>query len=149
MSLGNLDRRRVNPPSTTAPVYIEAQGDSTKTLARSDLLSARSIFVQTGLVSQASGSAYLETETIKLACAVYGPKQVKSKVYSNEAELNVDVRFASFATRRRKKAGKVRLVFLCCSSIELTLFRLFFWIGYRISISRRCREISLATFFEA
>jgi exosome complex component MTR3 len=36
---------------------------------------------------------------------------VKSKVYSNEAELNVDVRFASFATRRRKRAGKVSVDF--------------------------------------
>lgn len=123
MSLANLDRRRINAPPTSHPVYAgEGSTDRSKAKGRSNLLSARPIFVQTGLVSQASGSAYLESDTIKLACAIYGPKQIKSKVYSDEAELNVDVRFASFATRRRKKAGKVRYLalsffFSACESI--------------------------------
>lgn len=112
MSLGNLDRRRVNAPATTPPVYLPSRVASsskagTSKELRKESSSARSIFVQTGLVSQASGSAYLETDTIKVACAVYGPRQIRSKTYSEEAELNVDVRFASFATRRRKRAGKV------------------------------------------
>lgn len=109
MSLANLDRRRVNAPNTSHPVYVGegSHSDRSKEKGRSDLISARPIFVQTGLVSQASGSAYLESDIIKLACSIYGPKQIKSKVYSDEAELNVDVRFASFATKKRKKAGKV------------------------------------------
>ncbi|UZJ57529.1 hypothetical protein CBS101457_006849 [Exobasidium rhododendri] len=108
MSLTNLDRRRANPPVTTPPSYSTASASSSSRgkAIRSDLQSARPIFVQTGLVSQASGSAYYESDSIKVACAIYGPKQIKSKTYSNEAELNVDVRFASFATKRRKRSGK-------------------------------------------
>lgn len=115
MSLTNLDRRRANPPVTTAPIYLADASDdeeeSTPNIqretARPDRHQSRPIFVQTGLVSQASGSAYYESDSVKVACAVYGPKQLKSKVYSDEAEVNVDVRFASFANKRRKRAGKV------------------------------------------
>lgn len=117
MSLTNLDRRRANPPNTVPPVYAASAAASSSSSSksslpvRSDSQSPRPIFVQTGLVSQASGSAYYESDTIKVACAIYGPKQIKSKAYSNEAELNVDVRFASFATKRRKRAGKVSAIF--------------------------------------
>lgn len=112
MSLTNLDRRRANPPATTDPVYVAERASTSKAaVARQDTQSARPVFLQTGLVAQASGSAYFESDGIKVACAVYGPKQAKSKVYSNDAELTVDVRFASFATRRRKRSGKVRAGF--------------------------------------
>ena len=37
----------------------------------SDLTTAPSVVLQPGLISQANGSAYIETERMKIACAVY------------------------------------------------------------------------------
>lgn len=37
----------------------------------------------------------------------YGPRQVKGRQYSDKAELNVEVKYAPFATIKRKKPGKV------------------------------------------
>lgn len=131
MATSTLDRRRINAPETHAPVFVSgstaAAGPSSSASAvassrRSapDRSTMHPLFIQTGLVSQASGSAYLESGTAKVACAVYGPRQAQSRgagtaasggnaarSYTNETELNVDVRFASFATQKRKRAGKV------------------------------------------
>lgn len=67
--------------------------------------------LQCGLIEQGSGSAYLEAGQLKLACAVYGPRQVRGKQYTGQGELNVDVRYAPFASSRRKRPGKVRIPF--------------------------------------
>ncbi|CAD6891880.1 unnamed protein product [Tilletia caries] len=61
----------------------------------------RPIYLQTGLIPQANGSAYLEMGRLKISCAVYGPRQVRGRQYSGQAELNVEVRLAPYALPRR------------------------------------------------
>jgi len=58
--------------------------------------------LQPGLITQANGSAYIETERTKLACAVYGPRQSKTTTYSEKGRLNVEVKFAPFSCVRRR-----------------------------------------------
>ena len=63
-----------------------------------------------GLISQANGSAYIEADKIKIACAVYGPRQNKNVAYSEQGRLNVEVKYAPYATARRKAPLRVRVV---------------------------------------
>eukprot|EP00741_Cyanophora_paradoxa_P009020 tig00001428_g8733.t1 len=64
---------------------------------------ARPIFLKTGVVSQASGSAYVEMNKTKVICAVYGPRQSDKMQYSDTGKLNCDFKFAAFATPVRKR----------------------------------------------
>ncbi|KAK0524035.1 3'-5'-exoribonuclease [Tilletia horrida] len=66
----------------------------------------RPIYLQTGLIPQANGSAYMEMGRLKVSCAVYGPRQVRGRQYSGQAELNVEVRLAPYALPRRARPGK-------------------------------------------
>jgi 3' exoribonuclease family, domain 1 len=81
--------------------------------------------ITTGLISQANGSAYIETERLKIACAVYalheqcvhaqslncwfryGPRQNKNQPYNEKGKLNVEVKFAPFASARRRAPMRV------------------------------------------
>lgn len=114
--MSNYDRRRVNGPSSYVPIYDAAGIASTSTPVattsqqRPDQRSysqLRPIFLQTHLVPSASGSSYVEIGDLKLACSVFGPRQVKGRQYSGKAELNVEVKFAPFSSRRRRRPGKV------------------------------------------
>lgn len=135
-----LDRRRINGPETIQPTF-SLPTKSKKQRSSSEQESVHSLFIQTGLVAQASGSAYLESGSVKVACSVFGPRQQSqqnrsqnsitggssagagsaSKSYTNEAELMVDCRFASFATHIRKKAGKDTESSSLANSIRLAL----------------------------
>ncbi|KAF7322991.1 hypothetical protein HMN09_00078800 [Mycena chlorophos] len=83
-----MDRRRINGPTEDSfgPVFEadEVEGIWTPADGRKDrgLLDIRPIFLQPGLISQANGSAYIETQKTKIACAVYGPRQSKNTAYS-------------------------------------------------------------------
>lgn len=91
------------------------------------------VVLKTGLISQASGSAYIEAGKAKLVCAVcvnakihacisaqlrknrYGPHPTRrDAAFSSKAQLNVEVRYAPFATGdRHKTPGKVcKLLYL-------------------------------------
>lgn len=54
------------------------------------------------MINQANGSAYIETEKTKIACAVYGPRQIKNAPYNEVGKLNVEVKFAPFSCARRR-----------------------------------------------
>jgi len=104
----NFDRRRINGPEESfTPVYDHEEeaesswkpGQSRKGRAAGDI---RPIFLKAGLISQANGSAYIETERTKIACAVYGPRQSKTTVYNENGRLNVEVKFAPFSCNRRR-----------------------------------------------
>ncbi|KAF9514290.1 hypothetical protein BS47DRAFT_1485161 [Hydnum rufescens UP504] len=106
MSQGyGFDRRRVNGPEWSTPPMYEDTGTPkaklTKRVGRSPK-DIRPIFITTGLISQANGSAYIETERLKIACAVYGPRQNKNQPYNEKGKLNVEVKFAPFASARRR-----------------------------------------------
>ncbi|TYJ53060.1 hypothetical protein B9479_006292 [Cryptococcus floricola] len=85
-----LDRRRIPAPEIShAPTYepLSSQAGPSRT-DRSDLES-RPIFLKTGLISQANGSAYIEAGGTKIACSVYGPRP-KQPPYSPEGTLGLE-----------------------------------------------------------
>ncbi|KAJ7343449.1 3' exoribonuclease family, domain 1-domain-containing protein [Mycena albidolilacea] len=100
-----LDRRRINGPEDSFPPSFDLDasqwklGDPRKDRSPADI---RSIFLQPGLISQANGSAYIETAKTKIACAVYGPRQSKNTTYSEMGRLNVEVKFTPFSCVRRR-----------------------------------------------
>ncbi|KAJ7285800.1 3' exoribonuclease family, domain 1-domain-containing protein [Mycena rebaudengoi] len=100
-----FDRRRINGPEDSFPPLFDSdntpwkQGDPRKDRAPADI---RPIFLQPGLISQANGSAYIETVKTKIACAVYGPRQSKNTAYSEIGRLNVEVKFTPFSCVRRR-----------------------------------------------
>ncbi|GEM08073.1 mRNA transport regulator 3 [Rhodotorula toruloides] len=59
--------------------------------------------LQPGLVTEAAGSAYIEAGRTKVLCAVYGPKPTPpSAPFNPKARLNVEVKFAPFASGVRR-----------------------------------------------
>ncbi|KAI0341555.1 mRNA transport regulator 3 [Trametopsis cervina] len=107
----NFDRRRINgPEESLAPVYEEdeereaeaqrwTEGTPRSGRAPRDI---RPIYLKAGLINQANGSAYIETENTKIACAVYGPRQSKSTTYNEKGRLNVEVKFTPFSCKQRR-----------------------------------------------
>ncbi|KAI0665180.1 mRNA transport regulator 3 [Cubamyces menziesii] len=108
MAQSNFDRRRINGPEESYQPIFEPDeevdsrwkpGSPRKGRAARDI---RPIFLQAGLINQANGSAYIETEKTKIACAVYGPRQSKTTVYNEKGRLNVEVKFTPFSCTRRR-----------------------------------------------
>ncbi|OWZ51198.1 exosome complex component MTR3 [Cryptococcus neoformans var. grubii Br795] len=103
--MSTFDRRRIPAPEISIPpVYESLSGDaqagpSTRT-DRTDQES-RPIFLKTGLISQAHGSGYIEAGGVKIACSVYGPRP-KPPPYSPQGTLNLEVKFAPFASDPRR-----------------------------------------------
>ncbi|PWN34489.1 uncharacterized protein FA14DRAFT_160078 [Meira miltonrushii] len=135
-----FDRRRINGPETIQPTFA-LPTTFKKQRSASERQGVHSLFIQTGLVAQASGSAYFESNSVKAACSVFGPRQQSqqnrsqssatggssagagsaARSYTNEAELTVDCRFASFATHTRKRAGKDTESSTLASTVRLAL----------------------------
>ncbi|PVG04535.1 ribosomal protein S5 domain 2-like protein [Serendipita vermifera] len=108
MAQASFDRRRVNGPEESFPPIFEDEEQPEPLLSnekRRDgraIRDLRPIFLRTGLIPQANGSAYIETGNTKIACAVYGPRQLKNTQYSETGRLNVEVKFAPFSSTRRR-----------------------------------------------
>ncbi|CAE6405620.1 unnamed protein product [Rhizoctonia solani] len=102
----NFDRRRINgPESSSYPIFENGEENKfptvTRTTRKNDEI--RPIFLQLGLVSQANGSAYIETEKTKIAVAVYGPREIKAgSTYTENGRLKVEVKFSPFSCKRRR-----------------------------------------------
>ncbi|QRW10724.1 mRNA transport regulator 3 [Ceratobasidium sp. AG-Ba] len=101
----NFDRRRINgPESSSHPIFEDdekAPVRSFRTSRKNDEI--RPIFLQLGLVSQANGSAYIETGKTKIAVAVYGPREIKAgSAYNETGRLKVEVKFSPFACVQRR-----------------------------------------------
>ncbi|KAK9899476.1 ribosomal protein S5 domain 2-like protein [Cystobasidium minutum MCA 4210] len=124
MASSTVDRRRFQGPETSSPIrFIRSQDKgkqpetalppllNTETGLRQDDRKPediRPIYLKTGLVPQASGSAYIETGKTKIVCAVYGPHPTrKDAPFSAKAKLNVEVKWTPFASPgRRRVPGK-------------------------------------------
>ncbi|TBU50870.1 mRNA transport regulator 3 [Dichomitus squalens] len=108
MAQANFDRRRINGPDESfQPIFDSDEEDETrwkpgKPRKGRGARDIRPIFLKAGLINQANGSAYIETERTKIACAVYGPRQSKTTVYNEKGRLNVEVKFAPFSCKRRR-----------------------------------------------
>ncbi|GAA5824452.1 hypothetical protein JCM11251_000430 [Rhodosporidiobolus azoricus] len=108
------DRRRFTAPEGAAPLRwsdasTSSAGEAEELLQggkRADGrqgLEVRPVFLQPGLVTEAAGSAYIEAGRTKLLCAVYGPKPTPpSAPFNAKARLNVEVKFAPFASGVRR-----------------------------------------------
>lgn len=79
-----------------------------QTRASSDEL--RRAYLRLGVVSGASGSAYVETGRTRVVCAVYGPRNDtrSRREFSKEGQLVCDFKFAPFADAvGRRERGQV------------------------------------------
>ncbi|GFZ47955.1 hypothetical protein JCM24511_05702 [Saitozyma sp. JCM 24511] len=99
-----FDRRRIPAPEVSQPPIFEPlpsteAGPSKRVDRRDD--EARPIYLRTGLISQANGSGYIESGGVKIACSVYGPRP-KPPPYSPQGTLNLEVKFAPFASHPRR-----------------------------------------------
>ncbi|KAG8713061.1 hypothetical protein FRC11_013410 [Ceratobasidium sp. 423] len=101
----NFDRRRINGPESSSHPIFGDDGEMNSTIVRTSRKNdeIRPIFLQLGLVSQANGSAYIETEKTKVAVAVYGPREIKAgSSYTENGRLKVEVKFSPFSCTRRR-----------------------------------------------
>ncbi|GAB1736703.1 hypothetical protein NU219Hw_g8320t1 [Hortaea werneckii] len=125
------DRRRLNPPAggTSPPIFATPPKPTTisrpKRTRKAD--EHRKLFLRTGIVPSASGSAYHEippqqpshdqpTESailvpqrssLKITCTVHGPRPLpRNAQFSPNLLLSTHVKYAPFATRHRR--GYVR-----------------------------------------
>ncbi|EZG03345.1 hypothetical protein H106_06827 [Trichophyton rubrum CBS 735.88] len=120
------DRRRINGPAgtTRAPVFVSCAAGKDKSAAferptrTRDARELRKIYLKTGVIPSASGSAYFElhpsnsspggslippSSSLKLICSVNGPKPLsRSTPFSPNLLLSAHVKFAPFANRRRR-----------------------------------------------
>ncbi|KZT26365.1 ribosomal protein S5 domain 2-like protein [Neolentinus lepideus HHB14362 ss-1] len=109
--MSTFDRRRINGPEESYPPLFEDGHDVGDAYAnwkvgeprqRRSAGDVRPIFMKPGLINQANGSAYVETEKTKLVCAVYGPRQSRNTAYSERGRLNVEVKFTPFSCTKRR-----------------------------------------------
>lgn len=121
------DRRRVNaPPGGTTPAVFDFSGNDgllKKPIRTRNQDEHRKIFLRTGVVPSASGSAYYEvppqdpkatskslvpsTSNLKITCTVHGPRPLpRNAAFTPNLLLSTHVKFAPFAARERR--GYVR-----------------------------------------
>ncbi|KAM0692338.1 hypothetical protein Q7P36_008539 [Cladosporium allicinum] len=119
------DRRRLNAPAggTAPPTYAPTATTPPRRTRKAD--EHRKIFLQTGVVPSAAGSAYYElppqtsassasdnsnnklvqppTSSLKITCTVHGPRPLpRNAAFSPNLLLTTHVKFAPFATRSRR-----------------------------------------------
>ncbi|XP_077280292.1 exosome complex component MTR3 [Temnothorax americanus] len=107
-----IDQKRINGPDASTPydIYIhsevkedEIQPGAPKRHDGRSNKELRNIFVKTGIVSQAKGSAYIEMGDTKVICSVFDPREVPNKTgYCVQGELFCEFKFAPFSHRKRK-----------------------------------------------
>ncbi|XP_060590214.1 exosome complex component MTR3-like [Ruditapes philippinarum] len=107
-----VDTKRITGPETSLSPYSFCKPKETKLLVndnqeRHDGRNAdkiRPIFLKTGVVSQAQGSAYIEQDGTKVICAVYGPRAViRKEEFSMKGQLSCEFKFTTFSCARRRQ----------------------------------------------
>lgn len=107
-----VDQKRINGPdaSTSYEIYVysetkdnEMQRNVSKRHDDRSDNELRNIFLKTGIVSQAKGSAYIEMGNTKVICSVFDPREIPNKTgFCMQGELFCEFKFASFSHRKRK-----------------------------------------------
>ncbi|KAF9992360.1 hypothetical protein BGZ80_004621 [Entomortierella chlamydospora] len=107
-----MDRKRVPGPELSVAPLVEYPSDFKRWTPLDEIRhdpkrqpeDMRPIYLKTGLISQANGSAYIELEKTKLACGVYGPRPVKKvgQVFSGKGVLYCEIKFATFSCAKRR-----------------------------------------------
>ena len=88
----------------------------------------RPFFLRTGVISQAAGSAYIESDNVKVMTGVYGPRQAQTGEFSATCEVRCTVKVASFASADRPQRvsshsthEEKQLQLLLASALEKTI----------------------------
>ncbi|RKO91485.1 ribosomal protein S5 domain 2-type protein [Blyttiomyces helicus] len=104
-----MDRKRVSGPDKTVVPLLESAATALPTVFDPDRRKdertpeqLRPMFMKTGAVRQANGSAYLETGRLKVTCGVYGPRQTSRSKMSTRGTLNCEFKFAPFSCAKRR-----------------------------------------------
>lgn len=64
----------------------------------------RPLFLKTGVVSQAKGSAYIEMGNTKVVCSVYGPREIaRRRDFTFKGQINCEFRFAQYSCPIRRQ----------------------------------------------
>lgn len=64
----------------------------------------RPMFLKTGVVSQAKGSAYIEMGYTKVVCSVYGPREIaRRRDFTFKGQINCEFRFAQYSCPIRRQ----------------------------------------------
>ncbi|TPX50419.1 H+-transporting two-sector ATPase [Synchytrium endobioticum] len=108
------DRGRVaGPKNCVAPIPYLAPEARKTCLARNgerigrNLDQIRPLYLNTGLIKHANGSAYFESGNLKVACAVYGPRQAKRhQLLTDKGFLHCEFKFAPFSCPKRRVYSK-------------------------------------------
>ncbi|KAG0306782.1 hypothetical protein BGZ99_001672 [Dissophora globulifera] len=105
-----MDRKRVAGPELSVAPLVEYPRDHKRWTPQDEQRhdtkrqpeDMRPIYLKTGLINQANGSAYIELEKTKLACGVYGPRPGKRTGFSGHGVLNCEIKFATFSCAKRR-----------------------------------------------
>ncbi|KAI9010145.1 ribosomal protein S5 domain 2-type protein [Hyaloraphidium curvatum] len=108
-----MDRKRITGPEASVRPFISAPAAGSvdpvvnpDTGARRDGRGPeefRPLFLKTGVIDNAAGSAYAESGNLKIICAVYGPRQlIKSDANQSSGSLVCDFKFAPFSCGKRR-----------------------------------------------
>ncbi|KAL6053254.1 Exosome complex component MTR3 [Balamuthia mandrillaris] len=108
---GKKDKFRfVAPVETRIPIVEGAVKHKPETLIKKNIRTDgrtpdqfRPIFLKTGVITQASGSAYIELNNTKVIVGVYGPRQTPKTTYSEQGKLNCDFKYTTFAFEGEKR----------------------------------------------
>ncbi|XP_070576953.1 exosome complex component MTR3-like [Ptychodera flava] len=107
-----LDSRRINGPPESFPVSNFGGQITQKRLVVTDgrrqdgrkATDVRPIFLRAGVVSNAKGSAYIETKNTKVICAVYGPRQVvRREDFKLTGTLKCEFKLTTFSCKQRQQ----------------------------------------------
>ncbi|KAM9979527.1 hypothetical protein ACTFIY_008770 [Dictyostelium cf. discoideum] len=62
----------------------------------------RQIFMKIGVVSQGSGSSYVEMENTKVLCTIHGPRATQKTELFETAKLNCELKYTTFSSTTEK-----------------------------------------------
>ncbi|XP_078000968.1 exosome complex component MTR3-like [Glandiceps talaboti] len=106
------DSRRIQGPKDSFPVTNFVELSKSSPVLSEDKLrpdgrksaDLRPIFARADVVSNAKGSAYIETNNTKVICAVYGPRQViRREDFKLKGILKCEFKFAPFSCDKRQQ----------------------------------------------
>ncbi|XP_017771945.1 PREDICTED: exosome complex component MTR3-like [Nicrophorus vespilloides] len=110
-----VDLKRINGPENTVSYKLYTPSktfkEELKCLFKSNnkrqdgrnSLEHRKMFIKTGIVSQAKGSAYLELGNTKVIVSVFDPREIPNKTdYSQKGVLYCEFKYATFSCPQRR-----------------------------------------------
>uniref|UniRef100_A0A336LLY7 CSON010529 protein n=1 Tax=Culicoides sonorensis TaxID=179676 RepID=A0A336LLY7_CULSO len=102
------DQRRINGPDAShsyklySKEYLQALENQLNRTDRGNEES-RKIFIESGILSNSRGSAYIEMGNTKVTVAVVDPREIpKNNKYREEGDLYCDFKFSPFSCVKRK-----------------------------------------------